>query len=269
MGNNAPIGAFDSGIGGLTVVKELLKLMPGENIIYFGDTLRTPYGSRPTAEILQFMRQILRFFLMQNIKMAVFACNTMTVLGLDMARAEYPFQVVGVNTGARSALKVSKNRHIGIIATQATVDSNKHCKAVQAFNAEVSLYSQACPKFVPFIESEKFVSPELKEAAEEYLAPLKAAQTDTLILGCTHYPYISPLISNIMGSGVKLIDPARDTAADARAMLAHSGQLSDLGRGQARFCFSADIERAERLAKMIIDAPLPEFEIINLADFDQ
>jgi len=267
VNKSAPIGVFDSGIGGLTVVKELRALMPQEEIIYFGDTARTPYGSRSPAEIIDFMHQILRFFAAQQVKMAVVACNTMTALGLDMAKKKYPFLLVGVNTGIRSALKVSRTKNIGVIATQATVASGKHGKAAKAIEPKATVYPQACPKFVPLIEGEKVSGAEIQEAAIEYLVSLKAAKVDALVLGCTHYPFISSLISDILGSEVTLIDPARETAEDARALLAKHQLLAEEGPGNTRFCFSADIDRAKRMAQHLFEQRLPDFERVNLQDY--
>ena len=161
MSTNAPIGIFDSGIGGLTVVKELMEIMPGENLIYFGDTARTPYGSRPPEEILEFMQQILEFFVVQKVKMAVVACNTMTALGLQMARKKYPFTLVGVNTGVDMALAVSKSKKVGVIATKATIDSLNHSRTIHNKDASVHVYSQACPRLVQLIEQEKLTGTEI------------------------------------------------------------------------------------------------------------
>lgn len=267
MNKSAPIGVFDSGIGGLTVVKELREIMPKEDIIYFGDTARTPYGSRSPAQIIEFMHQILRFFAAQHVKMAVVACNTMTALGLDIAKKKYPFLVVGVNTGIRSALKVSHTKNIGVIATQATIASGKHGKVAKTIDPEATVYPQACPKFVPLIEGEKLIGPDIQEAAVEYLISLKEVRVDALILGCTHYPFINGLITDILGSEVALINPARETAEDARNLLVKHQLLADEGAGTTRFCFSADIDRAKRLAQHLFEQQLPDFELVNLQDY--
>ncbi|WP_425060391.1 Glutamate racemase [Sporomusa carbonis] len=272
MGDNAPIGIFDSGLGGLTVVRKVLSLLPGEDIIYFGDTARIPYGSRPPAEILGFMREILLFFSSQKVKMAITACNTMTALGLEQAREQFPFLLVGVNNGVSAALKASRNKRIGVIATEATINSGKHAAAIRAADSDTTVFPQACPQFVPLIEQEKLSGPEIEAAAREYLTPLKEAKVDTLILGCTHYPFISPLISEIMGPETILIDPARETAADARVMLAHHQKLATGGKGHVRLCFSADLPRAERVAACALDysrasVTQPKFELINLPDY--
>jgi glutamate racemase len=268
MSNNAPIGVFDSGIGGLTVVKELMKVMPQEDIIYFGDTARTPYGCRPPAEILKFMHEILHFFTAQKVKMAVIACNTMTALGLDIAKKLYPFMLVGVNTGVKAALKASKRKNIGVIATQATIASGKHGKAIKAIDANATIYPQACPKFVPLIEKGLFEGAETESAFIEYMIPLREAKVESVILGCTHYPLIGDVISRVVGQNVVLVDPAYETAADAYNLLGKNSQLTDRKtRGQVRLCFSADLERVKNLADYIFADEQLKFELVNLQDF--
>jgi glutamate racemase len=267
LSTNAPIGIFDSGIGGLTVVKELMKMMPGENLIYFGDTARTPYGSRPPAEIIEFMRQILEFFVRQKVKMAVVACNTMTALGLEMAKKQYPFTLVGVNTGADMALAVSKSKKVGVIATKATIDSKNHAKAIHRKDATVFVYSQACPKLVPLIEQEQLEGTEVELAVIEYLLPMKNQGVDAIILGCTHYPFVSSVIEKIVGNGIVIIDPARETGLEARHILEQQGQVSTLRQGKVRLCFSADVDRVKRMAGFMFDTEKVEFELVNLERF--
>lgn len=267
MGTCSAVGVFDSGIGGLTVVKELRSLLPQENIIYFGDTARTPYGSRSPAEILGFMQQILRFFSAQQVKLAVVACNTMTALGMDIARKRCSFPLVGVNLGIRSALAVSKKKCIGVIATQATVACGKHGKAAHDFAPEATVYPQACPKFVPLIEQEQLTGDAIEAAAREYLVPLQEAHVDTLILGCTHYPFIRHVIERMMDVHTVIIDPARDTAVDASNLLRKQQLLNNQQSGTVRFCVSADTARARRMAGHLFAEQLPEFEIVNLQDY--
>jgi len=267
MQRDAAIGVFDSGIGGLTVVKELTRLLPQENFIYFGDAARAPYGSRPPAEVLGFMHEILRFFAGRRVKMVVFACNTTTALGIDGARRQYPFPLVGMNTGARVALRVTRNKRIGVIATQATIASGKHGKTMKVIDPSVAVYPQACPKFVPLIERGELEGPLIEDAALEYLAPLKEARVDTVILGCTHYPLISPLIRRIMGPVVEIVDPACETAADAGKALAKYGLSRASGRGWARLYFSARSAPAARLAQNIVGDRLAACEQIDLQDY--
>ncbi len=264
---DAAIGVFDSGIGGLTVVKELTRLLPGENLIYFGDTARAPYGSRPPAQIIDFMHQILRFMAHEQVKMAVFACNTMTALGLETARRHYPFPLVGMNTGARLALKATRNKTVGVIATQATIASGKHGKTIKVIDPGVAVCPQACPKFVPLIEQGELAGPRIEDAALEYLLPLREAGIDTLILGCTHYPMISPLLGEILGPTVRLIDPACETATDARTVLARSGALAGGGSGSLRLCFSALEDRVRRLSTAVLGGAPAEFAEVDLQDY--
>lgn len=272
MGDSAPIGIFDSGLGGLSVLREVLNLLPGEDIIYFGDTARTPYGSRPPAEILCFLREILPFFSAQKVKMAIIACNTMKVLGFEQASGEVPFLLAGVNHGAQAALAASRNKRIGVIGTSAAINSGKHAQAIKTQEPAATVVSQACPQLVPLIEQGNFVGPELESAVRAYLLPLKEAAIDTLILGCTHYPFISPVIRSFMGPDVALIDPARETAAEVRTTLAYHDKLTTRSQGQVRLCFSADLPRAEQFATGAIEFPWaeefsPRFELVNLPDY--
>lgn len=267
MENNAPIGVFDSGVGGLTVVKELIRKMPGENLIYFGDTARIPYGSRPAAEIKQFMDQILRFFAAQQIKLAVVACNTMTAVGLQEAVKHYSFPMVGMNTGVRRALQISRKQHIGVIATEATIAGGKHAAAALAVNPQAQVFAQACPMFVPLIEQGHVEGPEIEAAAREYLLPMKEAGIDALIIGCTHYPYIASLIRRILGPEVVLVDPASETTEDAYRLLKREEGFSTLTKGTVRLCVSGDLAQADSMAPLILGAARPQFERIRLQDF--
>lgn len=265
--NEAPIGVFDSGIGGLTVVKELMRVMPGENLIYFGDTARTPYGSRSPAEIMVFMHQILHFMQHHKVKMAVIACNTMTALGLAEARKQYPYMLAGVNTGIDTALCHSQCKKIGILATEATIASGNHQRYARACDASASVYTQACPKFVPLIEREVLSGDVLDAAVSEYVVPLQAAGVDAVVLGCTHYPFIQAAIKERMGAAVSLIDPAYDTALDAQRMLTEAGLLSTAVQGRVTLCFSADVARARRFAATILAPAALDFTLVDLQDF--
>ena len=191
----------------------------------------------------------------------------MTALGLESARRHYPFPLVGMNTGARVALKATRTKNIGVIATQATVASGKHGKTLNALDPDVTVYPQPCPKFVPLIEQGELEGAAIEDAALEYLAPMREAAVDTLILGCTHYPFISPLIRRIMGPGVELVDPACETAVDARNTLARHGLLAEGGRGGISLYFSAGLGRAERLATGLLGDRLPMFKHVDLQDY--
>ena len=266
MSNNAPIGVFDSGIGGLTVVKELIDLMPGEDFIYFGDTARVPYGPRPKEQIIQFMHQILRFFADRKVKMAVVACNTMTALGLEMARNQYPFTLVGVNAGVNLALSISKNKKIGVLATEATIGSGKHARDAQFKDKESIVYPQACPKLVPLIEAKQLEGAEIESAVAEYVLPMKRAGVDVIILGCTHYPLVSTVIEKVVGSGVILIDPARETALEAYNVLREQGNLAARKSGTVHLCFSAELAQAKNMAGYMLDTQQVDFELVQLQE---
>jgi glutamate racemase len=266
LSNNAPIGVFDSGIGGLTVVKELIELMPGEDFIYFGDTARIPYGPRPAKQIIEFMHEILRFFAERKVKMAVVACNTMTALGLEIARQQYPFTLVGVNTGVELALAISQSKKVGVIATQATIASQKHSQAALHKDEQVMVYPQACPKLVPMIEGEQLAGSEMENALGEYLLPMAQTGVDVLILGCTHYPFVSPLIQQIVGTGVTLINPAKETAIEAYDILRKQDNLSTHSSGKVQLCFSKDIGQAKKMASYMLDTTQVEFELVSLQD---
>jgi glutamate racemase len=191
----------------------------------------------------------------------------MTALGLESARRHYPFPLVGMNTGARVALKTTRNKHVGILATQATIASGKHGKALKVIDPNVTVYPQACPKFVPFVERGELDGERLEAAAGEYLAPLREAGVDTLILGCTHYPFIGPVIRRVMGPEAELVDPACETALDARHYLTKNDCLAGPGRGTVRLCFSAGLDQAERLAEGVIGDRLAEFAKVDLQDY--
>ncbi|CUH97633.1 hypothetical protein P22_3765 [Propionispora sp. 2/2-37] len=266
--SNAPIGVFDSGIGGLTVVKELIRVMPNEDLLYFGDTARAPYGSRTPSEIMAFMQQILSFMADQKVKMVVVACNTMTALGLPAVRGSYAYSMVGVNSGVQAALALSASKRIGVLATEATIASGKHASDARSMDADVRFFPQACPKFVPLIEREELEGEVIEAVAHEYIDSMKQAEVDTVILGCTHYPFVSSVIGRILGPGVTLIDPAKQTAEDARRMLAEEQKFSGQRKtGRVKLYFSADLERVKRFANVILPETNTEFALVNLQDF--
>ena len=203
----ARIGVFDSGVGGLTVLRELYRQLPNESILYFGDTARLPYGIRSQTEILQFTRQILSWMKQQGVKMVIMACNTSSALALDTIRAEFDLPILGlILPGARAA--VQQGKRIGVIATPATVASHAYRRAIQEVDTEAQVWQVACPEFVPLVESNRINDPYTWEIAQEYLAPLLEQEIDTLVHGCTHYPHLNPVLKSILPSTVKLVDPA-------------------------------------------------------------
>ncbi len=229
MQNTQPIGFIDSGVGGLTVIKEALKQLPNENMIYLGDTARCPYGPRPASQVIDYTWEMTRFLLTKKIKMLVIACNTATAVALDDIRQQLEIPVVGVILpGTRAAVKASKNQRIGIIGTVGTIQSGSYEKAIHSRVRQAEIYSLACPKFVPLVESNQAQSPIAKKVVAETLMPLQNKKIDTLVLGCTHYPLLRPIIQNVMGKGVQLIDSGSETISEV-SMLLDYFQLANLG----------------------------------------
>jgi glutamate racemase len=215
-----PIGVFDSGVGGLTVVRTLIDLLPTESILYFGDSARGPYGPRTRDEVHRFAKEIADFLVVEGVKMLVVACNAMSSAGLDHIRAAYPeLPLIEVwEPCARAAVNATRNRRIGVIGTKLTIDSRMYEWALAGTRENVQVFSQACPLFVEYVERGEITGDKILDVAEEYLAPLKAADVDTLILGCTHYPLLEAVISYVM-DGVVLIEGAREVAIDVFAAL--------------------------------------------------
>lgn len=202
-----PIGVFDSGVGGLTVLTQLYRQLPQESILYFGDTARLPYGTRSHAEILQFVREILTWMHQQQVKMVVMACNTSSALALESVQSEFSFPILGtILPGARAA--VQQGKRIGVIATPATVASNAYRQAILEIDGNAQVWQVGCSEFVPLIEQNRISDPYTKEVARQYLAPLIQQKIDTLVYGCTHYPHLAPVMRSLLPSTVKLVDPA-------------------------------------------------------------
>lgn len=268
INKNAPIGIFDSGIGGLTVAKEVRALLPHEDIIYVGDTARVPYGSRDTEEVKCFMHQTLRFFATQKVKMVVFACNTMTACGFLEAVTMYPFMLVPMNSAVKDAIEVSPTKKIGVIATQGTIMNGMHSRAAEQIDAEVEIHAMACPSLVPLIEDGKIRGNALEKVTAEYMNEFRDSGIDSLILGCTHYPLICDILQKYIGADVHLINPARSTALDAMHLLKNKQMLtSKEAMGNLTMCFSADIEKAKQMTHLILNTDKAEFNLINLADY--
>jgi glutamate racemase len=224
-----PIGVIDSGVGGLTVAKEMMRQLPNEQIIYLGDTARCPYGPRSSKEIKKFTWEMTTFLLQKRIKMLVIACNTATAAALEEIQRELSIPVIGViYPGARTAIKNTKNYRVGIIGTEGTVKSGAYEKALKALNSRLFVKSQACPKFVPLVESGEYSGVLATKIIEESLKPLLNQNLDTLILGCTHYPLLEPLIKEFMGNDVNVISSGDETAREISAILQYNNMLSTI-----------------------------------------
>ena len=227
--DNRPIGVFDSGLGGLTAVREIHRILPHEDIVYFGDTGRVPYGNRSRAIIRQYARQDAAFLLKQGVKAMVAACGTVSSVAGDLLSRELPVPFTGVlEPTVRAALEATKAGRIGVVATEATLRSGAYAQLLKQFAPAVSVYSQSCPLFVPVVESGFMLEhPDItKEIAETYLSGMRACGVDTVILGCTHYPILKPIIGEVVGEAVRLIDSGRETARRCRTLLEEHGLLA-------------------------------------------
>lgn len=221
------IGVMDSGVGGLTVAKEIMRQLPNERIIYLGDTARCPYGPRSRREVKKFTWEMTSFLLEKKIKMLVIACNTATAAALDEIQGELSIPVLGViNPGSRAAIKSTKNYRVGIIGTEGTVKSGAYERALKSLNSRLYVTALACPKFVPLVESGEYSGTVASKIIEESLEPLLDQNLDTLILGCTHYPLLGPLIKSFMGSEVDVINSGDETAREISAILQYKNMLS-------------------------------------------
>lgn len=214
------IGFIDSGVGGLTVVKQAMKQLPNESIYYLGDSARCPYGPRPKEEVIQYTWEMTQFLLKKDIKMLVIACNTATAAALDVIRERIDIPVIGViNPGSRAAIKHSKNERIAVIGTKGTINSDVYKQTIKDKDKGISVISMSCPKFVPLVESNQYNGSIAKKVVAETLKPLLKESVDTLILGCTHYPLLTPLIQNVMGPCVTLIDSGAETVSEVSTLL--------------------------------------------------
>ncbi len=215
-----PLGVFDSGVGGLTVVRQIVARLPRERVVYFGDTARVPYGTKSREAVIRFSKENIIALLHHKVKLVVIACNTATSWALEELRETFPLPMLGViEPGARRAVQATRNRRIGVIATQSTVRSRAYDRHIQALARGVRVYSQACPLLVPLVEEGWLDHPVTRLVAAEYLRPLKRQKVDTLILGCTHYPLLKPLLQELMGPQVTLVDSAEEVARETQALL--------------------------------------------------
>ena len=271
MSSDAPIGVFDSGVGGLTVAREIMRQLPEERMVYFGDTARVPYGSKSRDTITRFVRQIIAFLKTRQVKAIVFACNTASAYALDTIEKEIDLPIIGVvRPGARTAVKATKNKKIGVIATDATINSGLYTEFIQAIDPEIQVYSKACPLFVPLVEEGLIHDFVTEEIARRYLSRFKEDEIDTLILGCTHYPLLRSLIGRLMGNEVRLVNPAYETAIALREMLADKGIAAwpgTIAEGHHEFFVSDGAEKFRVFANSIMPQTIPETKVINIEKF--
>lgn len=268
MPSEHPLGLFDSGVGGLTVAREIFAQLPYESIVYFGDTAHVPYGGRSKEELVAFADVISSFLIDQGAKLIIDACNSTSSVALDYLKAKYTVPFVGVvEPGVRAALRCTRNGRIGVIATEATVASEAHKRLAAGLAPEVKVVAQACPLLVPLAERGAVDTPEAAAVLKEYLAPLQAQGIDTLILGCTHYPFFGRLIKRILGPEVVLVDPARETVREAARLLAAKGLESPQGSVvHHRYYVSGNPETFRRNAANLLGRPLPEVRRVELPE---
>ena len=264
--NAAPIGVFDSGIGGLTVVRELMRQLPNESIIYFGDTARVPYGPKSPDTVLRYSREITEFLKGQGIKAMVIACNTATAHALAALREENDLPIVGViEPGSRAAARATTGGKIGVIGTYGTINSRAYEKAIAAVAPDATITALPCPLFVPLVEEGWLETEATSLIAKEYLTPLVHAKIDTLVLGCTHYPLLKHVIGTTVGRDVRLIDSAEETAAETGRVLSESG-LAHAETHDARYRFIASDapEQFLRVGQRFLGASIDRVETVTL-----
>ena len=267
-----PIGVFDSGVGGLTVLREMRRQLPGESMIYLGDEARMPYGPRPADEVIAFTREALRWFGTHDCKLIVLACNTATAIALEAVREESKVPVIGVvRPGAAAAISASARRSIGVLATTGTVRSGAYARALRDLDPLVDVIQQACPALVPLVEAGKSGSAEAEAAVRGYVQPLLtdggvvSPVVDTLLLGCTHYPLLREVIERVAGPGVRVVDSAATTALAVREVLESHRLLRANGEATHRVFATGPTDRFRGVARTIFGEDLPAIEQATLA----
>ncbi len=236
LSHESAIGVFDSGIGGLTVLHEIIEALPRENTVYLGDTARSPYGTKSVDTVLRYSFENSEFLVEKGVKIVVVACNTSTAIALEHLQAELELPVVGViGPGVRRAIATTRSKRVGVIGTEATIQSGAYTRALKAADPSVEVYSRACPLFVPLVEEGWTDNQVVEMTVKAYLESLKQSGIDTLILGCTHYPLLKKSIRKFLGSGVRLVDSAEETATEVAVLLKKSALVKKAGRGVHSF----------------------------------
>ena len=266
--DSRPVGVFDSGVGGLTVLHECLVTMPHEDFVYLGDHARLPYGPRPLDEVRRFAREIAVYLEGRGVKLIVVACNTATSAALPQLQEVLSVPVVGViQPEAHAAVQATRNRKIGLLATEATVEAGRYAEFVAALDAGAEFTALPCPRLVPLIEGDEPFAAETTDAVREYAAPLREAGVDTVILGCTHYPLIRPVFQRVFGRGVTLVFSAEETAREVAETLARKGiENSEAREGSYRFLTTGDPAAFRTLGERFLQLPLGEVEHVAVAD---
>ena len=269
--NAAPVGVFDSGVGGLTVAREIMRQLPNENLVYFGDTARVPYGSKSRDNIIRYSRQIIHFLKTKGVKAIVIACNTASALALDVVREESDIPIIGVvEPGARAALQITQTKKIGVIGTEATVQSAMYGKIIKGLDPTVSVIGKACPLFVPLVEEGFAKHKVTEEIIDYYLASMKESDIESLILGCTHYPLLRSRIRAYLGDKIQLVNPAYETAMDLKYILKESGMENAGKEGEhATYSFyvSDAADKFKQFANSILPYDIETTQQINIEEY--
>lgn len=268
MGDNRPIGIFDSGVGGLTVVRSLLQKLPQENFIYFGDTAHVPYGSKSEQELMGYAREIIAFLLEQKVKAIIVACGTHSSVTLPRIAEQYDIPLLGVVKAAAScAVKTTRNGNIGIAATQATVNSRAYTREIQRLDAGLKVYETACPAFVPLVEAGKLEEDETRQVVSEYLQPLLDQGIDCLVLGCTHYPFLTKVINEFTGEGIEVIDPSCKTVEQVKDIFSRQDLFNqDNQAGFRKFYVSGNDESFYNVGRLLIGDTIKEVHKVKLSE---
>lgn len=271
MDRNSPIGVFDSGIGGLTVAREIMRQMPKERMVYFGDTARVPYGNKSQETVIRFSKQIIRFLRTQDVKAIVIACNTATACALETVEKNLDIPIIGVvHAGAKAAVDATQNGKIGIIGTEATIRSGIYTEIMYEMNPAIEVTGKPCPLFVPLVEEGLLHDSVTDEIASRYLTSLKGKYIDTLVMGCTHYPLLQSTLKRVMGDDVSLINPAYETALELKALL-EKKELTcfpENRKGEQYQFFVSDMaEKFTDFATSILPHDVKETRKINIEEY--
>lgn len=268
MRKDAPIGVFDSGVGGLTVVREIIRQLPHENIVYFGDTARVPYGSKSRDTIINYSEQIANFLMTKEVKAIVIACNTATSFALEDLQAKFDVPIIGVvRPGAITAVQATQNGNIGIIATEATIGSGIYPEVIHEYRPDCKVIQKACPLLVPLVEEGWTDDAVTEEVARRYLKAIQDSDVDTLVLGCTHYPLLRKMIGRLLGDSVQLVNPAYETACSLRELLRSIGMYRDAGESVYSFYVSDGAEKFSKFANSILPVDLVPTRLVPIENY--
>ena len=267
----APVGVFDSGVGGLTVAREISRQLPDENIVYFGDTARVPYGSKSQSTIIRFSEQIIRFLKSKGVKAIVIACNTASALALEAVKDEFGIPVMGVVIpGARAAVEATKKRKVGVVGTDATVRSGMYTKVIREMAPDIEVIEKACPLFVPLVEEGFKEHHVTREVIEYYLESMRSTGIDAMILGCTHYPLLRSKIREYMGEEIQIVNPAYETAMDLKKLLREQNMENDgttVQHSRYEFYVSDMAEKFRKFANTVMPFDVPTTNVVNIEEY--